>query len=238
MYDIEALEEEWRIYNRKRNQSKYMVVASALAVLSLSVATYKYFENSKIEQLKAQNSYDISADIVTDRPLVAIALKKKIDTTPKEVKPKTVSVEDAGPMSYVNKVDDSIDSKEIKKPLVTDVTEEVRPKKKVHLDIIETSNANAYKDVEKRFNASHSISDALFLARNYYSRGIYEKASYWAIECNKINDKLEESWLIFAKSKAKLGQKHEAINALKVYIKRTSSGRAKNILKKIEEGTL
>ena len=238
MYDIEALEKEWKLYNRKRNKSKYLIAASVLAFAALFIPAYQYLENSKARETKLAAAYDVSKNIITDKPLIAIATKAQNDIATKEVKPKTVSVEDAGPMSYVTKVDDSIDNKKIKNPLIANEKEENVPRKRVYMEITETSSSNAYADVEKRFDSLGSISDSLFLARNYYNRKNYDKAVHWAIESNKINDKLEESWLIFAKSKYKLGAKNEAKSALSVFIKRTNSKKAKSLLDKIKQDRL
>ena len=121
----------------------------------------------------------------------------------------------------------------------TEYEEEItRDKPKVHLDIIETTNVTAYKDVEKRFMQSHEIEDALFLARSYYKKGDYKKSENWALEANKLDEGSEESLFIFVKSKVKLGSKNEAVSILKGYINMTDSQEGKKLLYKIENNKL
>ena len=127
----------------------------------------------------------------------------------------------------------------IKEPKVRIETTTIEePRKKMHLDIIETTSVSAYKDVAKRFHQSHDTDDSLFLAKSYYRKGNYKKAEYWALQTNKVNDNIEESWLIFVSSKVKLGHKNEAIRILTTYIKRSNSAEARSLLYKIKKGTL
>ncbi len=111
-----------------------------------------------------------------------------------------------------------------------------RARKKIHIDIVETSSVTAYNDVEKRFLKSHDIDDALFLANSYYNKGNYKKAEYWALQTNKLDENIEESVLIFVKSKIKLGRNNEGISILKSYIERSDSEEAKKLLYQIKNG--
>ena len=111
-------------------------------------------------------------------------------------------------------------------------------RKKIVLDIIETSSITAYENVEKRFLQSHDIVDALFLAKGYYKKSNYNKAKDWAYEVNKLNENIEEGLFIFVKSKVHLGQKNEGISILKRYIKKSNSKEAKALLYQIENNIL
>jgi len=37
------------------------------------------------------------------------------------------------------------------------------------------------------------VDDSLFLASNYYKKGAYKKAVYWALQTNKIDKNIEET---------------------------------------------
>ena len=113
-----------------------------------------------------------------------------------------------------------------------------KERKKIHLDIIETSAVSAYKDVEKRFLISHDVDDALFLAKSYYKKGNYKKAEYWAYETNKLNENNTASLFIFIKSKIKLGKKEEGLSMLRTYIKKTNDEDARALLSEIENNRL
>ncbi|MFT7823363.1 MAG: CDC27 family protein [Sulfurimonas sp.] len=109
-----------------------------------------------------------------------------------------------------------------------------KSERKVHINIIEIADVVAYKDIEDRFDETREIEDSLFLARSYFNKGNYKKAEYWALQTNKVDDSIEESWLIFAKSKVKLGHKNEAIKILELYLKKHDSRDAVRLLEKLK----
>lgn len=109
-----------------------------------------------------------------------------------------------------------------------------KSERKVHINIIEIADVVAYKDIEDRFYETREIEDSLFLARSYFNKGNYKKAEYWALQTNKVDDSIEESWLIFAKSKVKLGHQNEAIKILKLYLKKHDSRDAVRLLEKLK----
>ena len=118
----------------------------------------------------------------------------------------------------------------VKKPVIVE-----KPRKKMHLNIIETTSKSAYRDVAKRFADTADTDDSMFLAKIYYEKGNNKKAIYWALQTNKVNSNIEESWLIFAKAKARSGHKNEAIRILLSYIKRSNSFEAKALLNKLKK---
>lgn len=107
--------------------------------------------------------------------------------------------------------------------------------KQIHF---ESSSQNYIKTMEHKFSKSKNARDALLLAKAFYREGNYHASEKWALEANKINSNLEESWILFAKSKAKLGRKHEAIEILALYYKRTKLLKVKAIIEKIKRGQI
>ena len=255
MYDIKPLEEEWKKYKRKKRRPWYILIFSIflLLLISLTFLNYEEIDFPKFDDKdKIEIVTDKSTTLLIDEALTALETKKsKVSEVPQttEVKPMVVT-------SYENDTTDAVedlpipeDDKKIKKPRVKIKIETIekprvksntveKPRKKMHLNIIESSSVSAYKDVAKRFTQSHDTDDSLFLAKSYYRKGNYKKAEYWALQTNKVNSNIEESWLIFVKSKVKLGHKNEAINVLMDYIKKSNSAEAKNLLNKIKKGTL
>jgi len=122
--------------------------------------------------------------------------------------------------------------KNIRKPIVA---EKPKTRKKIHFEMVDANTPSAYKEIESRFAFAPDPDDALFLARMYYKNGNYRKAARWALETNKLNGNIEESWLIFARAKAKTGQKNEAIRVLSQYAKKSNSTEAKKLLKQLEK---
>lgn len=98
------------------------------------------------------------------------------------------------------------------------------------------SSMQDIKDAERRFSKHNSPALSLFLARQYYNRGIYTKSYNYALITNQLDKEIEDSWLIFARSLVKLGKKEKAIKALKEYIKYSQSSNAKLLLNDIQNG--
>ena len=241
MYDIKPLEEEWKKYKKKKRRPWFVLIFSIFFILLISFSFLNYKE---IDFLKFNDKSKI--DVVTNHS-TAVLIDKALPILEtnqskvneglqiSEAKPMIVTSEN-GSMEIVEDLPIAEDVKAIEE--TSEKTETVeKPRKKMHLNIIESTSVSAYKDVEKRFEQSHDTDDSLFLAKSYYGKGNYKKAEYWALQTNKVNGNIEESWLIFAKSKVKLGRKNEAIHILTNYIKKSNSVEAQNLLNKIKKGT-
>ncbi len=218
MYNIKALEEEWRRYKRKQRRP---LLITTILVLAIALAGgVGYYQNFKLETLidyigKYTSGYSSKEE---NRSLV---FKPYLDQ-PKET-----------PLKHP-KEELTVDNPLVVQPVLERV--EKKPKKKLHIEVIDSNGAAAYKEVAKRFRLGHDPDDSLFLAKYFYAKRNYKKAEYWALQTNKINDNIEESWLIFAKAKAKRGYRNEAKRILKAYIKKTNSTEAKVLLDKIQKG--
>ncbi len=235
MYDIKPLEKEWKRYKRKKRKPWFVLLFTIFFILliSLTFLNYKEIDLLKFydkDKLETVTVTDKSTPLLIDKALGTLEIKKhevneSMQTT--KLKPKSM-------VSYEN---GSIEITE-ELPISEDIDTVIESRKKIHLEIVETSSVSAYEDVAKRFKQSHDTDDSLFLAKSYYSQGDYKKAEYWALQTNKVNDDIEESWLIFIKSKIKLGYENEAIHILKAYIEKSNSTQAKTLLYKIKKGTL
>ncbi|NCD11730.1 MAG: hypothetical protein EOL93_04195 [Epsilonproteobacteria bacterium] len=82
----------------------------------------------------------------------------------------------------------------------------------------EIQEANRLLKVEhtflEAFNHSATYENAYALAHFYFERKSYLEAIVWAKKANKLNPNLDQTWLIYAKSKFSLGEKEEAISSL------------------------
>jgi len=107
--------------------------------------------------------------------------------------------------------------------------------KKINLN---GSSANYIETMKKKFSKSKNPREALLLAKAFYAKKEYSKSEEWALTANKFDSNKDESWHIFAKSKAKLGQKDEAIKILASYYKRSHSPKTKALIVKIKTGRL
>ena len=93
------------------------------------------------------------------------------------------------------------------------------------------------QDVIARFKKNKNPALSLFVAKRYYKIGNYQQAYNYALITNELDNNIEDSWLIFAKSLYKLDQKDMAIKTLKAYIQESSSVKAKITLDQMERGT-
>lgn len=108
-------------------------------------------------------------------------------------------------------------------------------KTKIKIKIKKTSQKDL-QAIIARFKKSNNPILGVFIAKKYYEMGDYHKAYNYALITNQIDSSIEDSWIIFAKSLVKLGQKKRAIETLGAYIKTSNSSRAQILLENIKTG--
>jgi len=131
-----------------------------------------------------------------------------------------------------------INKDDIKIKYVDEEVEKATKKaKKIKLEISENKISDGkIADIKKRFEFSQDPQDSIYLARYYDDRGEYEEAEKWALETNRLDNTIEESWLIFAKAKAKQGKTKEAVKVLSAYYDSSGSKKAEVLMSKIKRG--
>ncbi|WP_373070491.1 CDC27 family protein [Sulfurimonas sp.] len=107
---------------------------------------------------------------------------------------------------------------------------------KPKISITRQEDHNDIKDVIKRFKKNNNPTLSLFVAKKYYKLGEYQKAYNYALITNEINNEIEDSWIIFAKSLVKLNKRDKAIQTLTKYVNHSGSGNAKVLLDDIKAG--
>ncbi|MCX6061429.1 MAG: hypothetical protein NT103_04175 [Campylobacterales bacterium] len=90
-------------------------------------------------------------------------------------------------------------------------------------------------EIEDRFKNNSNPHLGLYIARYHYDHGNYNEAYNYALKTNTINNTIEESWLIFAKSMVKLGKTDQAKKTLQLYITQSNSDAARNLLDSFEK---
>lgn len=115
-------------------------------------------------------------------------------------------------------------------PLVKQITPDVR------INILKKDGDSELEDVIKRFKNNNNPSLSLFIAKKYYQMGNFDKAYDYALATNNINNNIEDSWIIFAKSLVKLDRKDEAMQTLQKYISYSKSQAARQLLEDIKIG--
>ncbi len=112
------------------------------------------------------------------------------------------------------------------------VTKPVSKKKKV---FISSKSVASLSFIKKKFYATNNIHFSLLLSQRFYDKKQYDKALKWALISNEIDENNEKSWVLFAKSKMKLGKPQDALNALNVYLKNQNSSQVKKVLDDIKK---
>ena len=140
-------------------------------------------------------------------------VKSNLKTTRKHVKAKSSNYLTTKELKTINT---ALDSRKIKTINIT------------------TSSANYIETIHKKFIATKKPREALLLSKAFYAKQEYSKSEEWALRANKLNSQLDESWLMFAKSKVKLGKRDEALKILLSYYKKSRSSKAKALIEKIK----
>ncbi len=102
--------------------------------------------------------------------------------------------------------------------------------------IISSKKIDKLKYLKERYNESGRALYAILLSKEYYRKKMYKKSLIWATTANNIDSSNEDSWIMFAKCKVKLGKKNDAINALRAYLKVNSSKKIRILLANIING--
>jgi tetratricopeptide (TPR) repeat protein len=233
MYDIKPLEEDWKKYQNKKKKPYYIALLGIIFVIII----FFFFNKGNRAFDNYINKLDYVSDDTSDKGSILPERNTLVNEGLTRLEALDVSIEKSvESIEKSNEILVDIPVLDLKEESYVKVDD--RNRKKVHLNIIETSSVTAYEDVEKRFIQSNDIDDALFLARSYYKKGNYKKSESWAYEVNKLDPNLEEGLFIFIKSKVKLGRKNDALSILSNYLKKSNSGEAKNLLYKIENNKL
>jgi len=124
-----------------------------------------------------------------------------------------------------------------KKSAPEPVKEQIQEEKNIKkITIKRRESENDIKEVLSRFQQNNNPALSLFAAKKYYELGNYKQAYNYALITNKINNDIEESWLIFARSLIKLGKKDQAVKTLQKYISYSHSSNAQILLDEIQRG--
>jgi len=110
-----------------------------------------------------------------------------------------------------------------------------REKKKIK---IKQSGNNYMTIMKQKFERNKNPREALLIAKAYYSAGNYKQSEEWSLKANSLNSNLDESWLIFAKSKDKMGKRREALKILIAYYNKSKSSKVKALINKMKSKSI
>jgi len=232
MYDIDELEKQWKSYRRKRMLLHGSIATAILLLLALPIL-YVSFKTAKPSSEEAN-------------PVVSQKTGKS-----REANRSTVSAETIGKTGASAPLTPEVPSmqnaeQEKKKPKMmitfsgssggTSGAESGTQGGKVEMQMVKSANRSVVQEIEKRFPMSRDYDDAMYLAKYYYGKKKYKKSENWAMQANSIDSSKPESWIIFGKSKAKMGHRRDALKVLQAYYDRTGNMEVKMLIDKIRKG--
>jgi tetratricopeptide (TPR) repeat protein len=255
MHSIYELESRWFKYKIK-SYLPYIIIIVFGIILTISlIFIFDSKKDSNLEKVKKTHGF-AEKNHVEDKTTSKEIIKENIPTTPAVLdkaikkdekiilKPSFDFMKKLGTdslNSYASKenrndtsnesVQSDTQTKNIKK-IVED--EQHVQKTKINISIKEAKDD--INDVIKRFKKNNNPALSLFIAKKYYQLRNYQQAYNYALITNEINNDIEQSWIVFAKSLVKLNKKNKAIKTLTKYVKHSSSGNAKVLLDDIKSG--
>ncbi len=264
MYDVKALEAKWRLYKRKRRLKKILLGSSLSLLLVVPFLFWvftKSIEKKADTQVSASSKKNIQAPVAIKpkwqeaTAIATLSLKPKVkDIQSRQIlveqvevpvkstqSPKMAEIPILDAPAPLNTAADRhknrVQTANQNSTKRTDPVAQVHKKApKLKIIIKESSSSYALDAIRKRFGMTHRASDALFLARQYYLSKNFQEAEDWSFKANKLDSSLQEAWLLFAKSKVKLGKTQEAISVLRAYYANSRSSKAKRLLEMIMDG--
>jgi hypothetical protein len=183
-------------------------------------------EESSIEPIKAVEKIALVPII----PVIDMEKEERISDV-KRHKPLSVA------NTVAAKKNNYLTAKELAVIRKTHKEDEIVPRKTKKMNFTSTSS-NYIETMKHKFSKSNSPRDALLLAKTYYKNKKYVEAEKWSLSANKLDNSLEESWFLFAKSKVKLGKKKEALKILVSYYRKSHSVKAKRLIGQIKTGRI
>ena len=241
MLNVKELEKRWLFY--KIEKALPFAIAFVIALLLGLITFVLFFTQTKKEivtkpqpiikqvEKKEQLKPIVQQQVVQKKPQPKQEPKKEEQVL--ELKPSLHFLLETPTTNNTTNNTTKTPKKELPKIQKVEKKEPEKPHKKV---VIKHQNTRQdIQDVLQRFNKNNNPILSLFIAKKYYELHQYKEAYNYALITNNINSNIEESWIIFAKSKVKLGRKNEAMRILTNYLKHSNSRVVKNLLYQLKK---
>ena len=265
MHNFDDIEQRWQKYNRKRQLRRLTYVLPPFLVLLISIGLYVWLSPPKEQPKPAvvvekkviapqpfipQNNtttaslpnpplptdHNITLPPQTASPSAVTQVKTQPQTketptvqpvqTQKITLPKLpTSVNPASPLPTQPKVQDAHKPKQITLSSSS------------QLSIQGTTAADILPLLEEKFAKNPTYAVAITAAKENYDRGNFPKASEWSLKANELDKDKPDSWILYAKSVYKTGQKGQAVKVLETYLRSATDSEARGILEKMRNGS-
>jgi tetratricopeptide (TPR) repeat protein len=231
MYDIEEIERQWLKYRRRKIVKYSVVLLAGLGIVFGSLSFYlhkKGVEPSKVSPSAQRSASPLHKPMEISRTH-PYAVNNNAEMKTVHHSPVTSSKPKERHSNMLIQVTDKKGEAETSGsvPMVD---------KSMFLKMSDAKSGQVVKQIEARFPDTRDYDDAIYLAKYYYGKHQYSKAENWAMQANTIDSTQEESWIIYAKAKAKQGHRAAALRILQAYYDQTGSLRAKMLIDRIRKG--
>ena len=225
MYNVEKLERQWVRYRQKKMILPVGIVL--FGIIALSIFLYRGAGGKMSDQNSSKT--------------LAVQTYPNLKNEPQSNSKKTearldILATEVPSLSPVKKQEQPKAGQIIFQSASEEVPTRRKKRKSLLIQVTEGGGKDIATDIENRFEFAKDKSDSLFLAKYYYDKMMYAKAEKWALETNKLDNTIEESWLIFAKSLAKQGKRIESLKVLRAFLGKENSAKARTLMDKIRRG--
>ncbi len=239
MYEIEELEERWKRYRRKKLLRRLSWSLLVVVFLVLPIFYVEMYQGKR-ESIDKKNKHDaVKSERSTSKQNVSVSTEQQNEKIQRQVK--AAPLLQTMPPSM--KKEKHRQEKSVRPKMQITFTDNpvkdegsLKQKGAVELSMVKRNDAAVIRSIEKRFPLSRDYDDAMYLAKYYYSKHRYKKAEYWAMQANVIDSSKVESWILFAKAKAKRGHRTEAIRILQRYYDNTGNPQVKLLIDAMRKG--
>ena len=228
MSEIEELEKRWKKYKTKQLFKKLFRVLLLVVVILMIPFGYQAFEKYQIAKAKEEEAKRLQQE----KNMTATVAKNSEPIAKKDTPPPAEEVASIKPEKKKHirpKLNIIVSNEPIDGDDPTTTANGIEFDKSVN-------NEALVKTIESRFKMNKDYDDAMFLAKYYYAKRKYKRSEYWSMQANSIDSSQEDSWILFAKSKAKQGHRADALRVLQAYFDRTGSMKIKKLIDRIRKG--
>ncbi|SMC09630.1 tetratricopeptide repeat protein [Nitratiruptor tergarcus] len=226
MHEYERLEQRWKVYNFKKNFKSFFLLSILFLLIGGAFYILKMKSSSSLKPKNISSNQKTINNVSHNKNFLAPALDFEKRLLNKKVINKSQKKSNRKQSNNKKKVTDKKATKN--KP-------NIKNRSKKDTFKIETQTLSL-KEMIRNFKKRPSAPLALLIAKKYFTKGEYKHALEWSIKSNELDKNLEESWILFAKSAYRIGDKKRAIKALQIIIRKNNSKEAKRLLRKISRG--
>ncbi|WP_169764177.1 CDC27 family protein [Campylobacter mucosalis] len=200
----------------KNNTYKYAIVAVLSLILILS--SVLFFTNKKEINVKKEQPVEQN-----------LTLQNEIDEVIKNSKnDEKLGEKEQGYLKLSHIQTSEIFSTQ------SEANTKTKPKIKIKMDDAKDSKHSQ----KEQFSQTKDIQTAISIAQEYLDKKDYTNALEWSLHANEIDKQNKQSWIIFATAKYHLGQKQDALRALRTYNSNKNHKDINLLIRQIQNGSL